>query len=166
GSILPAIELPESQALALYEVDTDAASITATRDVRRWLGGRQFAANLTILDPQVGGVTVWANPTGRPLDILPDSMAIELHEDAAGLGGSGEWRFEVEQRAPGGAWVSLFTSSATDDRRPAIQADGTVSEIYPEVLTIEPGAVVRLRVLSVAASASGVSLRLPLWGGR
>ena len=170
GSISVSATAPESQALALLEATAAASAITSTTDLRRWAGGRMHTPTLRIDSPAAADVDVWTNSTGRPLDILPGGLTFDLYEDWSTLSAvSGSWKLELEQRAPGGSWVSLFTSSGTDDRRPDIQFDGTTQAILPEVRTVAAGNQVRIRVVSIATggtAASGLALGLALWESR
>lgn len=137
----------------LYQFSTDADSITALTDLRRWSGQRIVSAHLDAADESVQAIEIPPGEWGlvRPMRaILGDVGA-----------GTGQTIIDLE-RWDGAAWVSAFATDTA--RRPTIAAGEVEAESWPETLVFRGGEVWRVRVHETLAggSAAGISVRLPL----
>ncbi|HEX4954811.1 MAG TPA: hypothetical protein VF017_15570 [Thermoanaerobaculia bacterium] len=127
---------PQSGALPLAEIDTDATDVTAIRDRRRFAGGSVVIALAG--SPAAPGVLasqlVWQR-------LAVERFVVRLSDDGAGTG-----QTQVSYDVDG---ATAFTSFATDDQRPAfpVGTSELVSEdAYPEVVVIQPGQELALRI--------------------
>jgi hypothetical protein len=161
---------PHPQALELWRVTTAAGAITVMKDVRRWLGPERERTTLFLY----GGVGaelaygVLPGPGDRAL-VLPSPMMLRTMMLATATGSAkvdlAFWN--------GAAWISVFTSSGTQDRRPAVTpsapapGDGIFYSVaaLPEVLVL-PG-YTQLRLQQIADTTPSVTtsdgLFLDVW---
>jgi hypothetical protein len=144
---------PDPQALELWRAVTAGGLITSVKDVRRWIGpDRQkhvfrFGAALVV---NAAIYLTLPGPGDRavclPFPVLASCDPVS--------GGSGSNVFELELWN-GSAWVTLFTSSGTQDRRPTLAGAGPfVSEAaLPEVLVLAGFTQLRARVTAISTPA-------------
>ena len=136
-------------ALALWEKTTSGGSVTATIDLRGYVGDEIRTAHLIDMST-VDDLAVISNPLNIPVEFRPDSIRFELAEaDPSTLGWtSGQWVIDI-LTLNAGVQTTIFTSQGSDDRRPQILFDATsgiAPASTPEQLIVAPGesAVVRL----------------------
>lgn len=159
--VIAAPPRPDPQSLELWRCVTSGGAITSAVDVRPWLGpDRQrhafrFAGTLVVA--QVIYLTL-PGPEDRAI-ALPYPVAASCDPVAVGTGSN---VFEIEWWN-GIAWVTLFTSSGTQDRRPTLAGAGpfTSQAALPEVLVLPGFSQVRVRVVSISApSPTGAEIVL------
>jgi hypothetical protein len=144
---------PDPQALELWRCTTAGGAITVSKDVRRFIGpDRQrhvFRFGATLVVAQELYLTL-PGPGDRAI-CLPYPVLASCDPVTSG---SGSNLFELEFWN-GSAWVSLFTSSGTQDRRPALAGAGPfVSEAaLPEVLVLAGWTQLRARVTAISIPA-------------
>lgn len=154
----------------LYEFVTNATDVTATTDRRRYLPPQ------TVLEFAQAGVLADADeihghlPTPAWLDPYAP-VSLSVGSLPAG-NSSGALAIDIDHYDVSGAsWVTLYTSSATTDRRPSIAFDATTlwtSSSYPEVVVIPAGRY-RVRVVNTLApttTAEDLMVRLRGWAAR
>lgn len=157
---------PADRALALAQVDADATDIIPPiRDLRPFFEGRAVRAQFVLPAPVVSDVAYWVNGSQCRLYVRPIApILFSLVEDPADLTPTaGSWKVDLEVLQTDFTWLTLFTSNATDDRRPAIPfgtSSGRDASALPEVLLIPPGGVLRCRVVSLATSTTPASALL------
>lgn len=152
---------PDARALEIYRLTTGAASVTATTDNRKLIGRKvvrfRFAASLVVAQQEEAML-----PVDHEVGLSPLAPVVVALDDA-GAGTGGRTAFEVEFWN-GAAWVSLFTSSGTEDRRPAVANGSLTSEAaIPEVRTFGRFTRLRARVIEVpsgGAAPAGAELLL------
>lgn len=153
---------PGGRSAWLYTAVTDGSGVTSLIDRRRFVGG-QLRPMALVFDGEIAANSAarGAVETNRPLYLLPQRpVQAWLHDGGASLTG-GATLLDVEYSVAGAAWVSLFTSSGTDDRRPSIDFDDTTLEdrdAVPEVVAIPAGARVRARANGVPTGGGGETL--------
>jgi len=154
---------PVQGAQLCYVVTTDGANVTAIEDARRFVHRAlvEWALELRATAVMSTAGTVALAAWGVvPFDAEVESVAEDLSDlDVSWTAGS--IVADVGILAPGeplgdgtGA-VSLFTSSATDDRRPSIAFDATVLRsvvVDHEVRRIAAGSRVVLKIISTIAA--------------
>ena len=96
---------------------------------------------------------------------IPTPVLVAL-DDLGGAPTAGHTGFDVDLW-DGSAWNSIFPSSGTTDRRPAVAFNGAPVNraALPEVLEIPPGSRLRCRCIAIPTAASapiGAELVLPL----
>jgi hypothetical protein len=156
---------PHPQALELWRVTTLSGAITAMVDVRRWLGPDRQTTRIMLYGGGIGteyAFSVLPGPEDRAL-CLPVSVVLSI----AGEFVNGVAKFDI-QYLSGSAWVSLFTSSGTQDRRPAVTAAAGASaasyfstNALPEVLVL-PG-FTPLRAIQISDTTPSLSTTDGAW---
>src|SRR6202023_2990354 len=153
GQNLLAAQLGSGSGIAGHSRDPTVGAMQVARDVRRFLGpARQkhvfhFGAALVV---NAAVYLTLPGPGDRavclPFPVLASCDPVS--------GGSGSNVFELEYWH-GSAWVSLFTSSGTQDRRPTLAGAGPfVSEAaLPEVLVLPGWTQLRARVTAISTPA-------------
>lgn len=136
----------------LYQFSTDADSITALTDLRRWSGQRVVSAHLGAADESAQAIEIPPGEWG-----LVGPLRVILAEVGAG---TGQTIVDLE-RWDGAAWVSAYATDTA--RRPTIAAGDLTAESWPETAVFQGGEIWRVRVHETLAggSASGISARLP-----
>lgn len=145
---------PDDRALLLAEATTDGSAVTALVDRRDFQDQLVERAQFTFPTPTVADVAYWTNAGRTPLYVRPVSpiLAALTDEPSALLAVAGSWKLDLELLQTDFSWSSLFPSSGTDDRRPAIPFDSTTgrdSSGFPEVLLVPPGGVLRCSIVAV-----------------
>lgn len=142
---------PDARALILYSGASDSDEVTELRDERRVLGRLdpvRFVFSGAAVAVNDARYATW--PIGRRSYLsLPAPVMLTLHDVGAGTGG--RLAFEVEYW-DGAAWTSLFTSSGTEDRRPAIGfpvTDRVSTAAVPEVRTFSGYTQLRARCIEI-----------------
>lgn len=164
GNLSVAATPPVRGALLLYRLDTDATDVTATRDRRRRLSG--VVAELAI--PGTLSVSSEVYFHAERLTRLDPARPVSLSVgDLPNDNTAGSLIVELE-RWDGVAWVTLFTSSGTDDRRPQLAFDATdfyAASAAPEILSLTPGDRLRARVTAIPSGGTApADLHLRLHG--
>lgn len=147
---------PEPLAQPLFSVVTASGVVSAVTDLRRYTPRRArlsmvFSGGLAAAD------TAFALYDGQRDAQLDPLRPVAIHlTDLNGDNTTGLIRFEVELLLAG-TWTTIYTSSATEDRRPEIAAGAT--DIFdldsrPEVLTIPPGTLVRSTVQALTLNGT------------
>ena len=156
--------------MALYSDTTDGAGVTASVELRKFLGELPQSAmlvDITTPDPAGKGL-VTANPLGAPMYIRPRSIRFEIGlpagtADPAALGwASGAWLVDILLLS-GGTLNSIFRSQGTDDRRPQIAFDATSpvdTAARHEAVKVLGGDVLVVRLQAIP----GTPGTDPLWG--
>lgn len=148
-------------AVPLWQVTTDASSVTAIVDLRPIISPRRLRIPFIFAGALSGTPTVYEAAVGDRDLLLDPTEPVEFHVEDAGTGSQGTIA-DVEYREPGGSWTTLFTSQGADDQRPTIAA--AASEPYddgalPEVLIIPAHSMLRATIDQVpdtTDSADGV----------
>lgn len=149
---------PEPRAYLVGEFTTDATQVTSSRRLVDTLGGELIALRFA----QAGTVTagfVYEFPA-RDRDVyvrMPNG--IQLLVGDLGGGGTphtaGRIRTNVFKSDGSGGWTTLFTSFASDDRRPKLDFDqtndlvstaGPDGPVLPDILLIEAGRLLRIEI--------------------
>lgn len=141
--------VPDPMALKIYELVTDGSGVTSEVDLREGVGGEivPIVFNWTTVADTTAAYAV--QPRGRSVHLRPvRGCVFALHTNGSG-NTTGITAVDVEKSVAGGAYVDLFTSNATDDRRPTVEHDDTdiVDRLaLPEVTEIEPHALLRATI--------------------
>ena len=136
--------------LRLFDIEISGSVEISRVDYRRWRD-KFLTVEFRFDGPGTGQTTeAWKNPLTSRLLIRPESVELELD-----IVPGADVFADVLIRPDNGAAVTIFTSFASDDRRPRLQSgDSTaIDKGLPEVLIINPGDTVGT-VLDVAASAN------------
>lgn len=148
-------EIPGRGYLLMYEADTDATTVTATRDLRHYVGFDHL--DLAFYWPGTLAANTYAyavNPEDRTIYLLPlptGAVAASVQDNG---GTSGATVFDLEYSDNGGSWTTLYTGAVD---RPSIAHDAaahTDHDSHPLVLAIPPRARVRGKVAAIPAVAS------------
>ncbi len=146
---------PEPRAYLLGEFTTDATLVTSSRRLVDTLGGEL----ITLRFAQVGTIAagfVYELPA-RDRDVyvrMPNGIQL-LVGDLGGAHTTGRIRVNLFKSDGAGAWITLFTSFGSDDRRPKIDFDqtgdlvsttGPDGPVLPEILLIEAGRLLRIEI--------------------
>jgi hypothetical protein len=155
GDLEVAENRSDPRALLLWSGVTDGTTFTSLKDERQILGQRTVRFRMT------GGLAVndadyasWPLATDGYL-ALPVAVLLTLDDVGAGTGGRTALDIEYWN---GAAWTTLFTSSGTEDRRPALAYNATVLQdaaAIPEVRKI--GRFTRLRARCVEVPSGGAA---------
>ena len=147
---------PVDRALLLYRMTTDGSGVTIARDCRSWIG--RPLHSLRMLQEGTLAANDYTNtivyPGRTPGRVRPVAgLQWSLGDNGAS---SGSTKLDVEVSDAGGAWTSLFPSSATTDLRPTIAHDSTdpTSESTTETLTIPARCRLRCKVIAIPGTAS------------
>jgi hypothetical protein len=145
---------PDDRALLLGEAVSDGSAVTLLTDLREFQDQHVTRAQFAFPTPTVADAAYWTNAARTPLYLRPLApILLALADDPAVLApSSGSWKLDLELLQTDFSWSSLFPSSGTDDRRPAIPFDSTTGRdvsALPEVLEIPPGGVLRCSVVSI-----------------
>ena len=147
---------PVDRALLLYRFTTDGSGVTIARDCRSWIGRPLHA--LRMLQEGTLAANDYTNtivyPGRTPGRVRPVAgLQWSLGDNGAT---SGSTKLDVEVSDAGGAWTSLYPSSATTDLRPTIAHDSNdpTSETTTETLTIPARCRLRCKVIAVPGTAS------------
>ncbi len=111
--------------MPLYEDTTDGTEVTATKDLRQFLGEQRASVSLFDMTG-IADLFVWANPLSAPIYVKPASILFALAEaDPSALGwASGAWIIDISV-LDAGVQTSIFLNQGTDDQRPTIAFDAT-----------------------------------------
>lgn len=125
---------PATRAYLLYEVTTDGSGVTAVVDKREYIGPELVRVEWSIAGGLSAGDAIALYPGRRPGYVPgPRSLLVAIGDNGSG-NATGQTRFEVSRSDEAGGWQTLFSSKATDDRRPVISYNATepVLEEYLE----------------------------------
>ena len=157
-------------ALPIWEFTADGSSITAFTDLRQFAHGGAIRELSAFLSGATSGEKAYiALPSGPDLSIHPlrSVVAVLAESDPSSLvATSGSWIMEIKYRAIGGSYVTIFTSSGTDDRRPTLAesvTDPEFSAALPEVTTFEGGGTLEISwsaIPSGGTPSAGAAVRL------
>jgi hypothetical protein len=151
------LEIDASDQLAepLYTITAAAGSITAVEKVARYAGDKREQL-VAMLD----GVSAQSEVhLSGPCRVIPESFSIALVESSGSLA-SGQWKVELFQRSAAGD-VTLFTSFATDDRRPVLAFDAVAEDSasgLPEAVNVPAGSALYARVVEVPVTPTTATL--------
>lgn len=145
---------PDPQATELWDLVSGSSSVTSAMDVRPWVRPDPQTTRFELAGPLTSGQTllgVLPGPEARGL-ALPAPVVVVF--DAPLTTPTGTTILELEYWS-GSAWVTLFTSSGTQDRRPTASGASLVvsTAALPEVVVLPGGTPVRVRVASVSTPA-------------
>lgn len=154
---------PESRAYLLCEADTDGSNVTAIRDRRDRVGGEVLIYSLERDGTVAAGSFYLQHGRERTAYIrMPRGISFGVG-DLEGGGGAhtqGQYKLEVFKSNGSGTFVTIFTSSGTDDRRPVVNwndtgelvsYDGPDGPALPDVVAVEPGRILRFDVTEPTA---------------
>jgi len=153
----------QARAEPLWEVTTDGSGETARVDLRSLAALKRQAIVLRFPGTISASDEAYSAYAGRRTGRLSFPVPVRAYVSSSGAT-SGSTIFDVEIRESS-SWVTLFTSSGSDDRRPTIAYDSTEDEdlsALPEKTTVEPGAMIRAVADAVAGGspADGVVVLL------
>jgi len=163
-SVTTTAALPESRAMLLWEATTVASAVTVATDRRLFLGhGFRFQRLDFIFDTTLAGTQKQraAFASNRPGYILPlggVSMYLLTNGDT-----SGGTTIDVNLRAPGGAFTTIYTSQGSEDRRPFIAHDSTNLEdtdSRPEVLAVPANSLLEVEIDTIPGGSTPVWLHV------
>ena len=144
---------PESRAMLLWEAVTDGSAVTSSTDRRPFyaFGYRvqrlDFRFDATLAGAQKQRIAYTNNRTGYILPLGGIAMYLLDNGDT-----SGATTIDVNLRAPGGAFTTVFTSQGTEDRRPSLAHDSTDLhdvDAFPEVLAVPAHSLLEVEVDAV-----------------
>ena len=162
GAYEVAASPPESTALPLWEVETDASAVVALRDRRPWAGERRVLW-LQGAPPTAGpGTVAELLVVDRELQI--ERVILRASDNGGGTAGATVADVLVVDPASG-AWASIYPSSGVDDQRPAVAYDAAGAGLIhdqgiPERRVLRYGSL--LRFVTVEHAAGGVPAELEL----
>lgn len=144
---------PVDRSLPLWQITLAAGVETLRVDLRSYIGPREittFTASKVgaLVDEEVLGYHY--HPPGRSAYIRTP-LGINCSVGTTG-DTSGQTVFDLEYSTAGGAWTTVFTSFASEDRRPTIDFDATDpvdSAALPEVVEIPGNTRLRWRVVDI-----------------
>ncbi|MCP4658571.1 MAG: hypothetical protein GY856_24435 [bacterium] len=135
---------PESSALPLWEVETDATGVAALRDRRSWAEGRR----LVVLrgQPASGPTIGWYVVSDTELRI---ERVIQWVSDGGGPAGASKYDIRINGQ-------TIYPGYATDDQRPTFPYDVSGPDLIhdsgiPEVRILRYGDVVTWLVVQTAS---------------
>jgi hypothetical protein len=141
---------PSDRAIAIFEATTAGGVVTASRDLRAYLGPRVYSLDFyfdTTLAANQYAYAIYANSCDGYIR-FPAPIATALDSVGTGTGGT---KFDV-QLWDGTTATSIFPSSGTVDRRPYLTVAGAVivdSVARPETYRVRGWSVYRAKVVSV-----------------
>lgn len=142
-------ERPTPRAVKLWEFTTDGSGVTAETDLRDPIGGQLVPLTLQFSSVADTTEAFTVQPMNRDVYVRPyRGCVFGLHTNGSG-NTTGITAVDIEKSVGGAAYVDLFTSKGSDDRRPTVEHDDSDSVdrlALPEVLKIEPGALVRATI--------------------
>jgi len=149
---------PQPLAELLYDVDTDGSGVTAVRDRRRFLPEPTdipltFAAVLVL-----NNYSLMADlPRERRWFLIPVNPVRAFIDDDGTGAASGSHKFDVFRSVDGAAEATIYTSSGTNDQRPAIAYnEATLRDVdsLPEVLELSAYSQLRAKYVAQPGSIS------------
>lgn len=147
---------PVDRSLLLYRMTTDGSGVTISRDCRSWIGrplhSLRAGKSGTLAANDYSNIIIY--PGRTPGLVRPVAgWQWSLGDNGAS---SGNTKLDAEFSDAGGAWTSLFPSSATTDLRTTIAHDAAdpTSEGTTETLTIPARCRLRWKVIAVPGTAS------------
>ncbi len=162
---------PEYGAFPLAKVTTDALGVTDVTDLRPIVDKplHSYAVEIADLVAPLDTANIVLGVAVLDREVLVDEITADILDDGAGAA-SGAWVFDVfaldagaavrmGDAVPGGA-VTLFTSFATSDQRPAIAWNATVLRAatkWHEVRKLERGTRLVVALAAVPGGAFGTT---------
>lgn len=146
---------PSPRAYLLWEFTTDSSDVTAVVDKRDPIGAEMVAVEFSIDGALSAGEDVQVFRGRRPGYVTGRRAIVASLVDPGSGNSAGETRFELWKSDGAGGWTTLFSSKATDDRRPLLSHDTVepilatyledgVTLILAEELEIDPMSRLRL----------------------
>lgn len=160
-SVTTTAALPESRAMLLWEAVTSGGVVTSSTDRRLFYASGyriqrlDFLFDTTLAGGQKQRIGVPFTRTAYILPLGGVSMYLLANGDT-----SGATTIDINLRAPGGAFTTIFTSQGSEDRRPSIAHDSTNLEdtdAKPEVLAIPAHSLLEVEIDSVPGGS------VPAW---
>lgn len=141
---------PSSRAMLLWEAVAAGGVVTSSTDRRLFfafgyrLQRLDFLFDATLVVGQKQRLCYHGTRTGYILPIGGISMHLLDNGDT-----SDATKVDINLRAPGGAFTTIFTSQGSEDRRPSIAHDSTSlvdSDAFPEVLAVPAHSLLEVEV--------------------
>lgn len=141
------------RAMPLWDITAATGAITVRTDLRRYIGEQLLFREFKASEIAPDSSAYFVNPHNRPMHLLPFgalSAGLDLIPSTGLLGISGNWEVDLEVLTAG-TYVSVLSETLKIAYNSTV---ATSTACFATTLVIQPGAVCRFRIVSVAVSTN------------